>query len=78
MNRRSIRGFLETEIANEEIYKILDSARYAASPANSQPWRFFILTNKKLKLDFKELIIGHFRPQYQPCQASSASGCALV
>ncbi|MEM2987192.1 MAG: nitroreductase family protein, partial [Nitrososphaerota archaeon] len=42
-SRRSIRAFQEKEIPEEFIEKILDSARWAPSAGNTQPWEFIIV-----------------------------------
>jgi len=47
--RRSIRSFLKKEIPTSTIRKILDSARWAPSGLNNQPWRFVIIKNRLLK-----------------------------
>lgn len=49
-SRRSIREFKEDEKVSDKILeKILDSARFAPSPENSQQWRFIISRNSELK-----------------------------
>jgi nitroreductase len=45
--RRSIRDFLDKEIPNEKILKILDVARYAPSAGNLQDWFFFVVKEKE-------------------------------
>lgn len=44
VSRRSIRAFLRTPVAIDEINGILDVARHAASGMNTQPWRVHVLT----------------------------------
>jgi coenzyme F420-0:L-glutamate ligase/coenzyme F420-1:gamma-L-glutamate ligase len=41
--RRSVRRYAEREVPRELIRAVLDSARWAPSPHNSQPWRFAVL-----------------------------------
>lgn len=41
--RRSIRDFTGEKIPDEDLEKILDSARYAPSPENMQMWRYVII-----------------------------------
>jgi len=49
-SRRSIREFKEDEKVSDEILeKILDAARFAPSPENSQQWRFIVSRDKDLK-----------------------------
>ncbi|RZJ14262.1 MAG: nitroreductase [Acidovorax sp.] len=45
VSRRSIRAFLPTPVALEEVHAILDVARHAASGMNTQPWRVHVLRN---------------------------------
>jgi nitroreductase len=42
--RRSIRAFLETPVAREDIEKILEVAARAPSGTNTQPWKAYALT----------------------------------
>ena len=49
-SRRSIREFKEDEkIPDKIIEKILDAARFAPSPENSQQWRFIVSRDSELK-----------------------------
>ena len=45
-NRRSIRRFEEKEVPRELVQEILETARWAPSGNNVQPWRFIIVTDK--------------------------------
>ncbi len=42
--RRSIRRFYPTEVPQEDILQILESARLCQSACNRQPWRLMVLT----------------------------------
>lgn len=44
-SRRSIRAFLPTAVAKEQIEEILDVARFAATGVNLQPWRVHVVTD---------------------------------
>ena len=44
--RRSIRGFLKTEVSREIIEQILETAARAPSGSNTQPWKVCVLTDK--------------------------------
>ncbi len=46
--RRSIRKFKATEIPQETIRDILETARWAPSWGNTQLWEFYVLTGKQL------------------------------
>ncbi len=45
-NRRSIRKYKDTEIEEEKIKKIMESARLSPSAANRQQWKFIIIKDK--------------------------------
>lgn len=45
--RRSVRDFLPAPVAHEVLQRIIDAARLAPSSANSQPWRFYVLTGRR-------------------------------
>ncbi|MFM9438360.1 nitroreductase [Janthinobacterium sp. CG_23.3] len=44
--RRSIRAFLPTPVAREEIERILEVAARAPSGTNTQPWKVYVLTGQ--------------------------------
>ncbi|AVR98226.1 nitroreductase [Pseudoduganella armeniaca] len=44
VSRRSIRAFLPTPVARDDIAAILDVARRAPSGTNTQPWKVYVLT----------------------------------
>ena len=48
-DRRSIRKYKQTAIADENIEQILESGRLAPSGDNTQPWKFVIVKNEKTK-----------------------------
>lgn len=45
-SRRSVRAFLPTTVAREDIEAILDVARRAPSGSNTQPWKVYVLTGE--------------------------------
>jgi len=47
--RRSIRRLKSDPIPDEYVEKILEAARWAPSGANSQPWEYIVIKDKKLK-----------------------------
>ena len=47
--RRSCRAFLPDPIPDEVIGKILESAVWAPSPMNLQPWEFIVVTGAQVK-----------------------------
>jgi nitroreductase len=46
LDRKSIRKFLNKEVPDEILIKILEAAKFAPSAMNSQPWRFIVIKNK--------------------------------
>lgn len=47
-SRRSIREYLQEQIKDEELDLILESAIYAPTGGNDQPWHFTVVQNRKL------------------------------
>ena len=45
--RRVVRKFRPDPIPDDALYKIIDSARWAPSPFNTQPWEFIIIRNQE-------------------------------
>src|SRR5437867_963105 len=52
--RRSVRRYLPREVPDAELEAILEAARWAPSPHNSEPWRFVVLRS----LGSKERLVG--------------------
>lgn len=52
--RRSIRRYLDKEISSEIIFDLIDCARLAPSGKNSQPWKFFVISDKGVREKLKE------------------------
>ena len=46
--RRSVRVFEGREIPKEDLERLVDVARYAATARNVQPWKFVIVTDAKM------------------------------
>jgi nitroreductase len=44
--RRSVRKFTEEGVSEEDLYEIMDCARYAPSDTNSQTWEFIVIRNR--------------------------------
>jgi len=47
--RRSVRAFTEDKVADEEVEKIVDAARWAPSAGNIQPWEFVVVRKPEIK-----------------------------
>jgi len=45
--RRSIRKYLDKDVPNDIILKIIDAGRWAPSSKNRQPWEFIIVKDKE-------------------------------
>ncbi|MCD6301871.1 MAG: nitroreductase family protein [Staphylothermus sp.] len=54
-SRRSIRKFKPDPVPREVIEKILDTARFAPSARNSQPWRFIVVDDPSIKEQFANI-----------------------
>lgn len=57
-SRRSVRAFRDDPVDGAMIAELLDAARWAPSPHNSQPWRFTILTQGRDKLALASAMAG--------------------
>jgi len=53
-SRRSVRRYLEKDVSDDLLEKVLDSARYAPSAGNYQPWEFIVVRNRSLRSDLVE------------------------
>jgi len=56
--RRSIRAFKPDKIPPEVIKKLVDSARWAPSAGNLQPWEFIVVTEEEKKQDLAKAALG--------------------
>jgi nitroreductase len=52
--RKSVRKYVQKDVPNELIEKVLESAKYAPSAGNYQPWEFIVVRNPSLKTDILE------------------------
>jgi len=48
-HRKSVRNFLDRPVEREKILMCLEAARLAPSACNSQPWKFIVVDDIKLK-----------------------------
>lgn len=55
LKRRSIRTFTNEKIGDEVITKLMESAMAAPSACNMQPWEFYIVKNKELREQLKNV-----------------------
>jgi coenzyme F420-0:L-glutamate ligase / coenzyme F420-1:gamma-L-glutamate ligase len=54
LGRRSVRRYLDREVSEETVEKVLEAARWAPSPHGSQPWRFAVITEEETKTRLAE------------------------
>lgn len=52
--RRSIRKYLDKPITDNLIKELLEAARLAPSAYNAQPWKFFVINDKKIIDELKK------------------------
>ena len=69
--RKSIRGFKAEQPAKEIILECLEAAAWAPNPTSQQPWRFIVLTGKKLK-EVIQVIEENFAEAFQNKEAQPA------
>lgn len=48
-NRRSIRKYKNTEVSDDKIVSVIESARIAPSGSNTQPWKYIIVKSKSAR-----------------------------
>lgn len=56
LNRWSSRSFANELISEEQLYTVLEAARWAPSGSNAQPWRFYVATSDEEKGLFQQFI----------------------
>ncbi len=54
LGRRSVRRYLNREVPEEAVERVLEATRWAPSPHGSQPWRFAVLTREESKTRLAE------------------------
>jgi nitroreductase len=64
-SRKSIRAFLTTPVAKEEIQKILEIAARAPSGSNTQPWKVYVLMGEAKQRFSNEVLQAHNNPNNQ-------------
>jgi nitroreductase len=62
-SRRSLRAFLDTPVAHEDIRAILEVAARAPSGTNTQPWRVYVLTGERLRSLSSKILAAHNDPE---------------
>lgn len=62
-SRRSLRAFLNTPVAQEDIQAILEVAARAPSGTNTQPWKVYVLTGNSLHNLSSKILAAHNNPE---------------
>lgn len=60
-SRRSVRRFKPTAVNDDVLNRIIETATYAPSAHNRQPWRFAVLTDLQPKVRLSEFLAADFR-----------------
>mgnify|MGYP000333147200 CR=1 FL=1 len=73
--RKSVRSFIDKDVAIEDIKEILESAGHAPSGVNTQPWQVLVLTGdqkqqlqSKMEAEFRAGQKGKMDYQYYPLE----------
>jgi nitroreductase len=66
----AVRGFTDDPVSDETISAILDTARFAPSGGNKQPWRVAVVKDPALR----ETLAGLMRPVWQEYMGANAVG----
>jgi len=56
LNRWSPRSYSEQPVSDEQLYTILEAARWAPSSSNLQPWRFYVAREEEEHERFRQFI----------------------
>lgn len=57
--RRSVRKYEETEVSDDQLKQVLESARYAASWANKQGWHLMVVKSPETHAKVSEILEGN-------------------
>ena len=49
--RRSVRKYSEKAVSDDELRRVLDAGRWAPSRGNSQPWKFIVMKDDRVRKD---------------------------
>ena len=65
LGRRSVRRYLDKEVPEEVVQRVLEAARWAPSPHGRQPWRFAVVTRQETKARLAEAMGEEWRSNLQ-------------
>lgn len=71
LSRTSVRSFTDREVSVETIETLLKAAMAAPSAMNKQPWHFFVIKDKDVRLSIADVL------EYGK-QALRSAGCAVI
>lgn len=54
-SRRSVRGFTDGPVADDQVLEIIRAGSWAPSGLNNQPWRFVIVRGREKRLELAQL-----------------------
>lgn len=54
--RRSVRKYTQEPVSDEELGQILEAGRWAPSRGNSQPWKFVVMKDERVRKDLAAVI----------------------
>jgi len=55
--RRSVRYYLEKQVPDYLLRRILEAGRFAPSAGNAQPWKFIVVQDKKMIAEMEEQVL---------------------
>ena len=58
--RRSVRDYKDKLVKKNDLFKILEAARWSPSSGNVQNWRFIVITNDGLKIKLAEACLSQY------------------
>lgn len=57
LNRWSPRSYSDRKVSDEDLYTVLEAARWAPSSMNEQPWRFIVANTEEHQKKFESFIM---------------------
>jgi nitroreductase/NAD-dependent dihydropyrimidine dehydrogenase PreA subunit len=59
--RRSVRNFEDIPVEETLIWRVIEAGRFAPSTGNCQPWKFIVITDRKMLREMEEAILSLVR-----------------
>ena len=77
--RHSVRNYKDIPLEKETILSLIEAARFSPSACNAQPWRFIVVTDKKLLNEIVKRGLGGAVPnQWAVSAPAIIVGCAQL